>query len=101
MTGVRLVQADGDERIQSVDGVFIEIGVVPVAQCLDFVAKDPGGQVIVDKSNATDVEGVWAAGDVTDIPSKQIAVAVGEGSKAALSIIAYLQRQPWHEPFSG
>lgn len=98
VTGARLAQADGQERIQSVDGVFIEIGTVPVAKCVDFVAKDPTGQIIVDKSNATDVEGVWAAGDVTDIPSKQIAVAVGEGSKAALSIIAYLQRQPWHEP---
>lgn len=101
VTGVRLSQADGQERIQSVDGVFIEIGTVPVAKCVDFVAKDQAGEVIVDKSNATDVEGVWAAGDVTDIPSKQIAVAVGEGSKAALSIIAYLQRQPWHKPFAG
>jgi alkyl hydroperoxide reductase subunit F len=98
VTGVRLLQADGQERIQSVDGVFIEIGIVPVAQSVDFVAKDQSGQIIVDKSNATDVEGIWAAGDVTDIPSKQIAVAVGEGSKAALSIIAHLQRQPWHEP---
>lgn len=73
------------------DGAFIEIGLKPNAEFVDFVGKDKYGQVIVDKLNATNVEGVFAAGDVTDVTEKQIAVAVGEGSKAALSIIKYLQ----------
>ena len=73
------------------DGAFIEIGLVPNSDFVDFVAKDKRGQIIVDKLNASNVEGVFAAGDVTDITEKQIAVAVGEGSKAALSVIHYLQ----------
>lgn len=80
----------GEERL-AVEGVFIEIGLRPVADFIDFVAKNRWGEIIVDKTNQTDVEGIWAAGDVTDVTEKQIAVAVGEGSKAALSIIRYLQ----------
>ncbi len=91
VTGVGLAGADGKERIEKTDGVFIEIGLIPVADFVDFVGKDRRGQIVVDKTNATDVEGIWAAGDVTDVTEKQIAVAVGEGSKAALSIIRYLQ----------
>lgn len=93
VTGIGLVGTDGAERIEKTDGVFIEIGLIPVADFITFVGKDRSGQIIVDKANATDVEGVWAAGDVTDVTEKQIAVAVGEGSKAALSIIRYLQSQ--------
>ncbi len=82
---------EGNEERISVQGVFVEIGLEPVTGFIDFVGKDKWGQLIVDKVNQTNVEGVWAAGDVTDITEKQIAVAVGEGSKAALSIIKYLQ----------
>lgn len=96
VTGLQLALADGKEHTEQVDGVFIEVGIVPISEFLPFVAKNPAGEIIVDKSNATNVEGVWAAGDVTDIPSKQIAVAVGEGSKASLSIISYIQKQAWH-----
>ncbi len=90
VTGIQLQHA-GVERIEPCTGVFIEIGLVPAAAYISFVAKDKWGQIIVDKYNATNVEGVWAAGDVTDVAEKQIAIAVGEGSKAALSIIKYLQ----------
>lgn len=82
----------GKEHMISVQGVLIEIGLVPVADFIDFVAKNKAGEIIVDKLNRTSIEGVWAAGDVTDITTKQIAVAVGEGSKAALGIIGYLQK---------
>lgn len=74
-----------------VAGVFIEIGLIPVSEFIDFVGKDQFNQIIIDKHNRTDVEGIWAAGDVSDVTEKQIAVAVGEGSKAALSIIKHLQ----------
>ncbi|MBM3205055.1 FAD-binding protein [Candidatus Uhrbacteria bacterium] len=91
VVGIGLMGPDGVERTESTDGVFIEIGLVPVTDFIDFVGKDAKGQIVVDKKNATNVEGVWAAGDVTDITEKQISVAVGEGSKAALEMINYFQ----------
>lgn len=91
VTGIKLQTMDGAESIEVADGVCIEIGLVPASQMVDFVAKDKRGQIIVSKTNATNVEGIWAAGDVTDVTQKQIAVAVGEGAKAALSIIQYFQ----------
>jgi len=91
----RIVLSDADgERVETAEGVFIEIGLMPNSGFVDFVGKDKSGQIIVDKFNATNVEGVYAAGDVTDITEKQIAIAVGEGSKAALSMIRYLQTTP-------
>jgi len=91
VTAIGLVGKDAEERMEPTDGVFVEIGLTPVSGLIDFVKKDNRNQIIVDKFNATDVEGVWAAGDVTDITEKQIAIAVGEGSKAALGVIRYLQ----------
>lgn len=82
----------GEEIVAPADGVFIEIGLTPASGCIDFVEKNQKGEIIVDKHNSTNVEGVFAAGDVTDITEKQIAVAVGEGSKAALSVMKYLMR---------
>ncbi len=84
--------AHGEERTEPTQGVFIEVGVAPVSGFIDFVAKNANGEIVVDKHCATSVPGVWSAGDVTDVGQKQIAVAVGEGSKAALEIIQYLQR---------
>lgn len=82
---------DGAEHRVEVQGVFIEIGLVPVSDYIDFVEKNKRGEVVVDKWNKTSVEGVWAAGDVTDVAQKQIAIAVGEGAKAALGVIRFLQ----------
>lgn len=94
VTGIGLVGPDGNERVEPTGGVFVEIGLEPVSSFADLVAKDRWQQIMVDKANATNVEGIWAAGDVTDVTEKQIAVAVGEGSKASLSIIKYLQSHP-------
>lgn len=91
VVGIELMGTDGKAFSEKTDGVFIEIGLQPITDFIDFVAKDRFQQIVVDKFNATNVEGIWAAGDVTDITEKQISVAVGEGSKAALSIIKYLQ----------
>jgi alkyl hydroperoxide reductase subunit F len=79
------------ERALEVQGALIEIGLVPNSDPIDFVEKNKWHEIVVDKRNATNVEGVFAAGDVTDVTEKQIAVSVGEGSKAALSVIKYLQ----------
>lgn len=92
VTGVIFETEAGEETLE-VQGVFIEIGLVPVSGFIDFVEKNKKGEIIVDKMNRTSVEGVWAAGDVTDISEKQIAIAVGEGCKASLEIIRHLQKQ--------
>ena len=89
-----LIGPDGKETSHTTEGVFIEIGLKPQSDMIDFVAKDKIGQIVVDSHNQTNVEGVWAAGDVTTIAFKQVAIAVGEGSKAALDIIRYLQSTP-------
>jgi NADH-dependent peroxiredoxin subunit F len=85
-------EAGGKRETADVEGLFIEIGLVPVSEFIDFVEKDKIGQIIVSVHNETSVPGVFAAGDVTNVTEKQIAVAVGEGSKAALSMIKWLQR---------
>jgi len=88
VTGLRY---EKDEKVTDlkVQGVFVEVGLIPVADFIDIVEKDKWNQIKVDKDNATSVEGIWAAGDVTDVTEKQIAVAVGEGTKASLKIIKY------------
>lgn len=88
---IGLIGPDGIERLEPSQGVFIEIGLVSVSGFIDFVEKDKWGQIVVDKRCRTSVDGVWAAGDVTDVSEKQISVAVGEGSKAALDIIKHFQ----------
>ncbi|MFA5935682.1 MAG: FAD-dependent oxidoreductase [Patescibacteria group bacterium] len=92
VTGISLVGPDGKERLESAEGVFIEIGLQPITDFIQIVEKDKAGQIVIDKHNQTSVEGIYGAGDVTDVTEKQIAVAVGEGSKAALQIIAWLQK---------
>lgn len=91
VTGIGLAGSDGAERVEPAQGVLIEVGLVPVSQFVDLVAKDKWGQIMIDKRNATNIPGIYAAGDVTDVTEKQIAIAVGEGSKAALELIKYLQ----------
>lgn len=88
----KIVYSDTEgEHAAPADGAFIEVGLVPNSDLIDFVEKNKWKEIVVDKRNATNVEGVFAAGDVTDVTEKQIAVSVGEGSKAALSVIKYLQ----------
>lgn len=91
VTGIGLVGMDGQERIETCEGVLIEVGLVPSTSFVDIVEKDRWDQIVVDKRNQTSVPGIFAAGDATDIADKQISIAVGEGSKAALELIKYLQ----------
>ena len=93
INGIDYSDASGQEVHASTQGIFIEIGLIPVSDFIDIVEKDARHQIIIDKSNQTSLQGIWAAGDVTDVTEKQIAVAVGEGSKASLQIIKYLQSQ--------
>ena len=83
----------GKEKELEVGGVFIEIGLEPNSAAVKGLVKlNKWGEVIVTPRNETSVPGFYAAGDVTDVPEKQIIVAAGEGAKAALQAHRYLQR---------
>ena len=84
------VEQEGKIHQLAVQGVFIEIGSVPNSSLIDFVAKNENNEIVVDSFNRTNVPGVFAAGDVTNVPEKQIIVAAGEGAKAVLGIFRFL-----------
>jgi alkyl hydroperoxide reductase subunit F len=106
LRGYDAVAIDGEESVESltirdrkrgklrrltVDGVFVEIGLEPNTDfALGFVAANNRGELKVDARGRTDVPGVFAAGDCTDVPDKQIVVAAGDGAKAALAAFEYL-----------
>ena len=76
-------------------GVFVQIGLVPNTDWLKGTVKlSPRGEVEVDVRGQTSVPGVFAAGDCTVVPYKQIVIAVGEGAKASLSAFDHLIRSP-------
>lgn len=91
VNGITYKDAHDKEIHESAQGIFIEIGLEPITDFINIVEKNKWNEIEIDKSNATSEDGVWAAGDCTDVTEKQIAVAVGEGSKASLQIIKYLQ----------
>jgi len=92
VNGVR-VQRGSEIALLPVRGVFIEIGSVPNSEIIDFVEKNQFGEIIVNCACETSYPGVFAAGDVTNVPEKQIIIAAGEGCKAALSAFRYLSRR--------
>jgi alkyl hydroperoxide reductase subunit F len=84
---------DSKEKRLGVTGVFIEIGLVPNSDIVKkLVPLNKLGEVPVSCFCETTVPGLYAAGDVTDVPEKQIIIAAGEGAKAALQAHRYLQR---------
>jgi len=81
----------GEFNTISVAAVFVEIGLTPNAGFIyDLVATNSRDEIIIDRKNKTDVKGIWAAGDVTDIEAKQIIIATAEGARAALEVNKYL-----------
>ncbi len=83
----------GDSHRVELEGVFVQIGLLPNSDWLKgTVALSPRGEIEVDAFGRTSVPGVFAAGDVTTVPYKQIVIAMGEGSKAALSAFDHLIR---------
>ncbi len=83
----------GAEKHLAVTGVFIEIGLIPNSETVKgLVELNRLGEVPVSCANETTLPGLYAAGDVTDVPEKQIIVAAGEGAKATLQAHHYLQR---------
>ncbi len=83
----------GEKKKLDVTGVFIEIGLVPNSDPVSgLIELNKWGEVPITPSCETEIPGLYAAGDVTDVPEKQIIVAAGEGAKAALQAHRYLQR---------
>jgi len=79
----------------ALEGVFVQIGLVPNTEFLKgTIELSKFSEIVVDAKGHTNVPGVFAAGDCTTVPYKQIVIAAGEGSKAALSAFDYLIRQP-------
>jgi alkyl hydroperoxide reductase subunit F len=84
-------KADGSLHEIKVDGVFVEAGGIPNISFLpEEVKRNSLGEIITDKEGATNVPGLFAAGDVTDCRNKQIIIAAGEGAAAALSAHEYM-----------
>jgi len=78
------------EKILDVQGIFVEIGLIPNSEFTSNLEKNGRKEIIVNQRNETNIPGVFAAGDVTDVPEKQIIIAAGEGAKAVLSVFRYL-----------
>ncbi|WKD51305.1 alkyl hydroperoxide reductase subunit F [Microbulbifer spongiae] len=84
----------GETHILEIAGVFVQIGLVPNTEFLQRtdVALNPMGEIVIDERGTTSLPGVYAAGDATTVPYKQIVVSMGAGSTAALSAFDYLIR---------
>lgn len=89
VTGIRY----NSNQTVDVEGVFIQIGLVPNTSWVKgTVDLTEWGEIVVDHHNSTNIPGVFAAGDCTNIPYKQIIIAMGEGSNASLGAFDYLIR---------
>ena len=87
--------ASGTAHHVALEGVFVQIGLVPNTEWLQgTLALSRQGEIEIDARCATSVPGVFAAGDATTVPFKQIVIAAGEGAKAALSAFDHLVRMP-------
>jgi alkyl hydroperoxide reductase subunit F len=88
-------RATNEEHLVDLEGVFVQIGLVPNTEFLKgTVNLSKFGEIIIDARGQTNVPGVFAAGDCTTVPFKQIVIAAGDGAKAALSAFDHLIRTP-------
>ncbi|NLP35131.1 MAG: alkyl hydroperoxide reductase subunit F [Clostridiales bacterium] len=94
VNGITYIERDtGIEKHIELQGVFVQIGLVPNTEWLgDTVERNRMGEILVDQYNATNIPGVFAAGDCTTSPYKQIIISMGTGANAALSAFDYLIR---------
>ncbi|TSC90539.1 MAG: hypothetical protein G01um10142_405 [Parcubacteria group bacterium Gr01-1014_2] len=93
VSGLKYKDSGGAERELKVDGIFIHIGMLPNSGIVpENVEKTKAGEIVVSKNCETNIPGLFAAGDVTDIPFKQIVVAAGQGTAALLQAVNYLNR---------
>jgi alkyl hydroperoxide reductase subunit F len=92
VTGIEYQHRDTEENtIRELDGVFVQIGLVPNSSFLEGVVElSQYGEVVINERGQTSEPGIFACGDVTTVPYKQIVIAMGEGSKASLAAFDYL-----------
>jgi len=92
-----VIETNGSKKELKVEGVFIEIGSIPSVDFDKLTEKNKWNEIVIHSenyiSNQTSVPGIFAAGDCTDVPEKQIIVAAGEGVKAVLGVFKYLGKQ--------
>ena len=86
------VKTKDNENILNVGGIFVEIGLIPNSGFVKDIKKNKKNEIMVNCFNETSIPGVFAAGDVTDVPEKQIIIAAGEGAKATLGAFRYLSQ---------
>ena len=89
---IKIKNKDAEKEL-AVEGVFVEIGLIPNSTFAKNVEKNTKNEINIDLFNQTNILGIFAAGDVTNVPEKQIIIAAGEGSKAALSAFRYLAQK--------
>lgn len=95
VTGLTYRGGDGQDHSLALDGLFVQIGLLPNTDWLrGTLSLNAFGEIEIDDHGATSAPGVFAAGDATTTPYKQIVIAVGEGAKSALSAFDYLIRLP-------
>ncbi len=94
VNGIKYVERDTNvEQHLALDGVFVQIGLVPNTDWIgDSLERTRFGEIVVDNHGATDMPGVFAAGDCTATPYKQIIISMGSGANAALGAFDYLIR---------
>ena len=91
VNAIKIKTKDGEKEIP-VQGIFVEIGLIPNSGFAKVLDKNEKQEIRVDNYNRTNIPGIFAAGDVTDVPEKQIIIAAGEGAKATLGAFRYLSR---------
>ncbi len=86
---------NGNKKELAADAFFVELELLPQSELVaGLVARDERGHIMVDARNRTSTDGIFAAGDVTDVISEQVLISVGEGAKAALAAYEYLLQLP-------
>ena len=91
-------RVSGEKHNVALEGVFVQIGLVPNTEWLKgTLSLNDRGEIITDNHGATSVPGVFAAGDCTTAPYKQIVIAMGEGARSSLAAFDYLIRLPAEE----
>lgn len=90
---IRNTKTNQEEHLIT-DGIFVEIGLLPASGFVPDILKNKIGEIEIEADCSTKIPGVFAAGDVTIVPFKQVVIAAGEGAKAALSAYNYVITQP-------
>lgn len=92
VTGVTYKDTSGASKHIDCDAVMVHVGMIPNSQFVPQITKNPPGEIVVDNRCRTNIPGIFAAGDVTDVAFKQIGIATGQGILATLAAIEYINR---------